>query len=560
MIRRISLLFLLTIFSSVMIWAQQPKWAKKAAKAVFTLKTFSKDGSMLASTNGFFISQDGMAVSNFSAFRNAVKAVVIDNDGKEWNVVSVMGANDMYDLVKFKVDVKKAQVIDVSTSPATTGEQLWLLPYAAKKTPECIVATVNKTEKAFDDYLYYTLKINGNQTLTSCPLINENGQLVAMLQQPASDNDSIEYAVSSQFAANLKLTGLSINDPILKSTKIKKDLPSDLNQAILTLYVAPSVLDSVDYETLMTDFIAKFPQAPDGYTAKAQWALRNSKVAEADDYMKKALSVSEKKDEAHFSYAKLIFQKEVYKPTVEYPSWSLDKAVEEADAAYAANPLPSYQELKAQIRYAQKRYADAFDIYSALSKTSLRSAELFFAAARCKEMLRDTTGMIAQLDSAVSTFDRPYLKAAAPYLLARAQALMSVRKYRDAVLDFNDYEKLMPTEVTDNFYYIREQCEMEGHLFQQALNDIKIAISKSPQTAIYYAEKASIEVRVGYYDDAIKSAQECIRVDEKLSDGYLFLGLAQCLKNQKVEGVKNLQKAKQLGNDQADVLIEQYGK
>ena len=36
----------------------QPSWTKKASKAVFTLKTFQADGSLLASSNGFFIDED----------------------------------------------------------------------------------------------------------------------------------------------------------------------------------------------------------------------------------------------------------------------------------------------------------------------------------------------------------------------------------------------------------------------------------------------------------------------------------------------------------------------
>lgn len=560
MIRRILSTSALVLMTSAMMFGQQPKWAKKMAKSVFTIKTFAADGTMQGSTNGFFITADGQGVSNFSPFRGAEKAVAIDADGKEWPVTCILGANDMYDLVKFRVGVKKAQPLTVATDIATTGSTLWLLPYAAKKSPVCIAGKVNKTERVQGDYTYYTIDMTAPQVAVSCPLLNDEGQLVAMLQMPASDSSAVDYAVSSRFASDLKLSGLSINDPILKSTHIKKGLPDELGQAVLTMYVAPSVLDSANYVELMNDFIAKFPQAPDGYTTRAQWLMQHDRFADADADMAQALKVADKKDEAHFSYAKLIFQKEIYKSKQPYAPWSLDKAIEETDAAYAANPLPAYHELKAQIRFAQKRYADAYDLYHELSATPLRSAEIFFAAARCKEMLRDTTAMIAQLDSAVNTFDKPYLKVAAPYLLARAQALMSAGQYRAAVLDFNDYEKLMPTEVNDNFYYVREQCEMEGHLFQQALDDINTAIRMAPQTPVYYAEKASIEVRVGRYDDAISTSQECIRQDPQLSDGYLFLGLAQCMKGNKALGVKNLQKAKELGNDQAEGLMEKYGK
>ena len=81
-----------------------------------------------------------------------------------------------------------------------------------------------------------------------------------------------------------------------------------------------------------------------------------------------------------------------------------------------------------------------------------------------------------------------------------------------------------------------------------------------PQYDLYYAEKASLQVRVGMFDEAIDTATKGIEVAPDHSDGYLFLGIAQCLKGQKAEGVKNLQKAKELGDPQADGLIEKYSK
>ena len=58
-------------------------WVSKAAKSVFTLKTFGADGSLIGSTNGFFVSEQGDAVSSFTPFAGAVRAVVIDASGKD---------------------------------------------------------------------------------------------------------------------------------------------------------------------------------------------------------------------------------------------------------------------------------------------------------------------------------------------------------------------------------------------------------------------------------------------------------------------------------------------
>ena len=118
----------------------------------------------------------------------------------------------------------------------------------------------------------------------------------------------------------------------------------------------------------------------------------------------------------------------------------------------------------------------------------------------------------------------------------------------------------MAANVNANFYYLRHQAELTGRMYQLALNDINRAIQMQPDNDLYYAEKASLEIRVGYYDDAIKTAQECIRLAPQQSDGYLFLGVAQCVKGMKEDGLKNLKKAQELGEEQAAALIEKYSK
>ena len=164
------------------------------------------------------------------------------------------------------------------------------------------------------------------------------------------------------------------------------------------------------------------------------------------------------------------------------------------------------------------------------------------------------------LDSAVATFSRPYLKEAAPYILSRAQMLMNCGKYRMAVNDLNDYEQLMVTQVNENFYYLRSQAETKGRLFKQALDDLAKALQLNPSNTLLLAEKCSLELRVGLNDQAIATANELITLDPTLSDGVLFLGIAQCAKGLKEEGLKNLNKAKDMGDTQAQTFIDKYSK
>lgn len=556
--------FIITVACAVMTACAingQPDF-KKAAKAIFTVKTFSADGNMTGSANGFFIGSNGEAVSSLSLFKGAAKAVVIDAQGKEAEVECILGADDMYDVIKFRVAAKRTTPLPVATDSqdgdAKEGTAVWLVPYSVKKTPSCPQAQVSKAEKFNTAYNYYTIDLEAPDNTVGCPFVNAQGEAIGLMQQPAKAHDPKSFAVSAAFAASLQMKGLSINDPTLKSMTIKKDLPDDISQAILTLYVAASSADSVQYTGILEDFIRKFPDAPDGYTYRAQLNANADRFDLAAKDMEQAIKVADKKDDAHYNYARIIYQKEISKPGKAYPAWSLDKAAGEADEAYRINPIPAYRQLKAQIQYAQKDYDGAYSTYEEIIGKGTRTAEIYYEASRCKEALGDTTAMIALLDSAVNTFSKPYLKTAAPYIIVRAQALVAAGRYRQAVADYNDYESLMSTTVNDNFYYLRAQAEIDGHMYQQALNDIVKAISMNPQNTLYYAEKASLEVRVGLLDDAMASAGECIRLDDKLSDGYLFLGLAQCLKGDKAAGLDNLKKAKELGDPQAQALIDKY--
>ena len=548
----VSLLHLFT-FSPLMA---QPGWVKKATKSVFTVKTFSADGSLIGSSNGFFTGTDGEAISNFTPFKGASRAVIIDAAGKEMPVSTIMGANDMYDVVKFRVAANKTQPLTIATETAPTGSTVWLLPYRETKVIKSGV--VRKAEIFLEEYAYYTVAMQTPETAVSCPLLNEAGEVIGLMQQPASATDSLSYAVSARFVDSLKVTGFSLSDPTLKLTAIKKELPQTLEETNLLVYLAGSAVDSATYVGLVDDMIAKFPDAPEGYVYRAEIAANTANYAAADKDMAQALKVAEAKDEVLFTYARMIYNKEIYQNLQPYEPWSLDKALAQIQEAYGINPQPAYRQLEGNILFAQKKYDEAYNLFMELTNSNLDQAEMWYGAARCKEMQKDTTAMFALLDSAVNVFTKPYLKQAAPYLWTRGNKRFDCGKYRDAVADFNEYEKLMSTQVNARFYYIRHQAEIEGRLYQQALNDINRAIQMEPKETLYHAEKASLQIRVGQYDDAITTAEELLTLEPDGSNGYLFKGLALCLKGNKKEGLELLGKARDMGDPQAEGLIEKY--
>ena len=133
-----------------------------------------------------------------------------------------------------------------------------------------------------------------------------------------------------------------------------------------------------------------------------------------------------------------------------------------------------------------------------------------------------------------------------------------MENYRQAVFDYTRYEVISGRNVNANFYYIREQAEVKAKLFKQALIDIDNAIYLAPKEPTFQAEKASLQLRLNMLKEAMESAKMCIETAPDFSDAYLVLGLAQIKTGDKSEGMANLNKAKEMGNQQAQPLIEKY--
>lgn len=543
-------LFILTACPTLMA---QPAAVKNVAKSVFSLTTFSADGSLLASSHGVFVGAEGEAVSDLKPFIGAAKAVVVDAQGNKMNVTRIIGLNELYDVIRFRVDGKTTPAA-IANVASTYQQEAWLVTYAVK-SPQIIATKVKNAEIFMDKYSYYIFGMNAPDNSTGCPFVNMYGQVIGLLQMSTTSFDT--HAVDVSFIRTLTASGFSINDANYKKIGIPAAMPTDESQARIMLIMSGQSGDSLKHVAAVNDFIQNFPSLNDGYHARAIIEANAMQWNNAEETMKTAIKKATQKDEAHYNFAKLQYDNAVYGR-----HWTLDGAYEEASEAYKLNPAPLYRHLQAQIHFAKNDYQQALDILQQLSQDKQFSTpELLYEQALCKQKLNSPSAdVIALLDSAINTTDTLRLNEAAPYFLTRGQVLDEEGKYREAVFDYTRYEYLMQGQVNSQFYFLREQAEMKGKLYQQAIADIARAIILSPQEPTYYAEMANVQLRVNKPEDAIKTAKRCIEIAPEYSEGYLILGLAQVQTKQKQEGLANLQKAKELGNEQAQSLIEKYSK
>lgn len=541
-----TIVFALVLLVSTALWAQ-PSSVRKAGKSVFTLTTFKKDGTLQGSCRGVFIDDQGTALSPFGPFVGADSATVVDASGKATAVDYILGADENYDVVKFKV-IASTHGIAIAPQAIPAGSAVWQIPYSTS-TPKVQSLNIKRVEKFNTSYNYYVSDFTSHDTDYGCPVVNADGQLVGLLK---ALDDSTVSIIDANYIQSLKVTALSCQT--FNQTGIRTGLPDNESDATTAMFLARTLRPKADNYKYAREFIEKFPTSAQGYKSLAELLAADSLYAEADKELQLGVAKALHKDETHSNYAALVYNQVVYNPNKKFAPWTLDKALDEASRAYQAKPDPAYLHQQAQVIYAQGNYPKAYQMFMDLTRTPLNNGELWFECAQCKTQMKAPDQEIkVLLDSAVSVSSRRGL--AGPYLLARGQFYDARQQYREAIQDYYAYDSVSHT-TDPAFFYMRYQCEIKARMWQQALLDIARASYLNPKEPLYMAEWASLDLRVKRYDEAISAATRCTQLAPDYADGYLLLGLAQIEKGLKTEGLQNLEKAKSLGDSRAQEFID----
>ena len=547
--------------------AQAPKWVEKAKQAVFSIVTYDKNDQILNTGNGFFVTEDGVALSDYTLFKGAQRAVAINSEGRQMPVVNIMGADDMYDVVKFRVGVeKKVTALPIATRQPAAGALVYLLPYSTQKGRTCTTGHLKSADKVEGNYLYYTLELPLKDKMISCPLTDAEGAVFGLAQKSSGqDTATICYAVDARYAMDQKISALSYNDETLRDIGIKKALPDTEEQALVFLYMASSQLSPEKYMEVLNDYIEQYPNSADGYMRRATQLLATSQdeasMKQAADDMDQALKVARQEEIVRFDRAKLIYNYMLTTPEKPYGDWSFDKALEEVRKAIDLQALPVYVQLEGDILFAKQDYAGALAAYEQVNHSDLASPASYFSAAQTKEMMKaPATEILALMDSCVAHCTQPYTEAAGPYLLARAQALLNANQARKAMLDYDAYFKAMNGNVNAAFYYYREQAAMQARQYQRALDDLAKAIELAPNELLYRAELAVVNIRVGRSEEAVRILQEALKIEPNYAEAYRLMGQAYIQLKKKDEACECFAKAKELGDPNVDALIEKHCK
>ncbi len=547
---------------------------KKAYKAVLNVITYKADGSVLRSGYGFYISEDGTGVAPYSLFEDAARAEVFDFSGKRSAVTRILGANSTYDLVTFQTAAeKKCEYFDpAQTATPAVGATLYLRKYTTDKKDPTAKANVTKAD-AYGKYKYYHISAENTAPNMGCPLFNEDGALVGIVQPNVEDSATEACAIDARFVPTLSISATSALNSDLRAIHIPKALPSNAKDALTYIYMLGDA-DSTELATALDDFIATFPEKVEGYVQRATFFANHRLYDQCEADFAEALTRAEaedatmKADEVHNEFSKIIFQKAVYSPLPPYKDWTLDRALAEAEQAFSLNPSPNYLLQQGRCLFSKKDFQKAYEkFYQICSSPQFDAgwsptaqAETWYYAAQSLELAGgDSLQVLAMMDSVINNLPTPLTPATAQYLLERARRLEKAGQYRKAVFDYNQYETVVgPKNLNAYFYFIREQAELKAHMYQQALDDIRTAAILSPEDPNYKIEEALILLQTGLYKEAIAACKKLLQTVPENPDCYKIIGIANGELGNKQEALSALNKAKSLGDPTVDQFLEKY--
>lgn len=537
--------------------AQNPKWFKKARKAQLTVIAYDNQGNMKQG-QGYFVNETGDAVTEYDILKNATRAVVVDADGKEYNVTSILGASSIYNVAKMSTSCDKAKPMPMAKQTAQKGERIYVMPICSNDSKALCKEDVIENIQEFDDakYPYYTLHNPINERYAGCPVFNENGELLGHIQLSAGGADNPAYALGVLYQESLQIKALDVNNHDLKAIGIVKALPEDESQATsyILLY---SKQNPTEYKEVIKMYISKFPTSHTGYIQMGELLTSQKEYKAAEEAYAQGLKIQTgHDDEIHHSLAKMMYQTSLQDSSA-IDGWNMERALQEATAAYSANPLPLYTALEGMCLYSLKKYEEAYQKFMQVTTTNMRSAEYFSYAQLCKSKMNATDEEILALqDSCVNCYTKPYPTEAVKYLYPRAKTLAKLKRYREAVNDMNECEHLLSGNVNSTFYFEREQMEIQCRMYPAALSDIERAANLSPDDPSLRAEEAALNYRVGQLDEAIVIARKAIAIDPEYPDPYRILGVALRDKGKTAEAKEALKKSVELGDTLAPSILE----
>ena len=169
----------------------------KCSPAVFYIELYDARGEATASGSGFFISSDGVAVTNYHVIDGASSAkITLSTNGKTYNVKGVLSYSEEEDWAVIKIDGTNFPYVEIgSASSIVGGGEIFAIGSPLGLQNTISQGIISNVERIIDGAAYIQITAPISPGSSGGALINKYGKVIGITTGSIEAGQSINLAV-----------------------------------------------------------------------------------------------------------------------------------------------------------------------------------------------------------------------------------------------------------------------------------------------------------------------------------------------------------------------------
>ncbi len=251
--------------------------SEKVSPAVFYIEVYDKNSSPLGSGSGFFISNNGTAVTNYHVIQDSYSAQITTTNGEKHNVSAVIAFDEALDVAIIRVDKSAISGNAVSGFPSVTiadsdnikaGQTVFTLgsPLGLQNTISSgIISNVNQIIGE-DSFIQITAPISHGSS--GGALVNEYGEILGITAAGIDEAQNIGFAIpiNAIKVFDINTDGVSYNNFAVNN----KSFILELYPEVVELEIGESV-DIMVYAEGKGDAWSIYWETEENHLVTCQW-------------------------------------------------------------------------------------------------------------------------------------------------------------------------------------------------------------------------------------------------------------------------------------------------
>jgi S1-C subfamily serine protease len=256
---------------SLSINLTQEQIFNKCSPAVFYVLIYDIKGKAIKSGSGFFISSNGLAVTNYHVINGAAKAVITTADGKEYTVAGIYDYDQAKDLALLKVDGEDFPYLEMAdSSKVVTGASVYAIGSPMGYKNSFSAGIISSATRTVDDKVFIQTTAAISSGSSGGALLDKTGKVIGVTAATATNAQNINLALPINQIKDFKQDNLVTLQSILPDTKYYDSyfpMPDFGAYAKAPIYKTTTDNSAQSYYYKVSDLSLKIEDVLDGYAA-----------------------------------------------------------------------------------------------------------------------------------------------------------------------------------------------------------------------------------------------------------------------------------------------------